>query len=49
MYGGGGCDVVVLLELNISCNVGGGAAACMVVNILEVTLKSPIEERCWGG
>ena len=34
-------DVLVLgpealLELKMSCNVGGGAAACIVDNILEV-------------
>ena len=47
---GGGCVIILLvfeaagraglLELNTSCNVGGGAAACMVDNIREVWLKS---------
>ena len=37
---GGGAAIIELpgpaLELKISCNVGGGAAACIVDNILEV-------------
>ena len=52
MEGGGGgmptgggaaiIDVFVgpVLELKMSCNVGGGAAACIVVNMLEVARKS---------
>lgn len=36
-------DDVALLELKMSCNVGGGAAACIVDNILEVAPREDDE------
>jgi hypothetical protein len=46
---GGGAAIIELLgpalELKISCNVGGGAAACIVDNMLEVARKSWEEDE----